>query len=294
MAHQRILRNVPAVLSVTLVDSDGTPRAAVGDVTVEVKRSDDTIIVEETEADAGSDTGVFITPLTAANSESLDELSATWTEGGGGVYTTVIDVVGGYYFSLAEARRAAPNFTDKQKYSDELILKVRQEVEEECERICNRAFVPRFKRMQFAFTGDGLDRLKLPNVDVRAVSAMTIDGAQVAPSALVVESYGEVRYLAGGRFGALRPYGAGVIVSYEYGLDNPPADLRRAALIRFASRLSLSKTGVPDRAEFQIVDGRTFTLTTPGVRGSHTGIREVDEVYDAYAFNPQVEAATIR
>jgi hypothetical protein len=292
MATQRILQNVPASLSVTLVDSDGSPRAAVGDVSVEVKRADGTVLVAETAAIAGTGVGAFTAPLTAAQASSLDELSATWTEVGGGIYQTTVDIVGGYYFSIDEARRAAPNFTDKQKYPDALVLKVRQEVEEECERICNRAFVPRFRRL--SMLGNGCERLMLPNVDLRAVKALTIDGATVAPSALSVQTFGEVRYINGGRFGWLRPTGRGLEVSYEYGLDSPPADLRRAALIRFASRLSLSKTGVPDRAEFQIVDGRAFTLTTPGVRGSHTGIREVDEVYDAYAYNPMVEAATIR
>lgn len=289
MTHQRILRGVPATLSVTLVDSDGSPRAAVGDVDVIVKRADGTELIASTSADAGSDTGVFTTPLSATETGVLDQLTATWTEQGGGSYDTVVDIVGGYYFSIGEGRRAAPGLQDTQKYPDDLMLKVRQEVEEECERICNRGFVPRFRRV--SLEGNGLDRLMLPNVDVRAVKSLTVDGATVAASALTVESYGELRYTAGGTFGYYTR--STLVAAYEYGLDSPPADLKRAALIRFASRLSLSKTGVPDRREWEVIDGKVFGYSKPG-NAYPTGIREVDVVYAAHAYDPQVEAAPIR
>lgn len=288
---RRILRNVPATLPVTLVDSDGAPREAVGDVTVTAVRSNGEALFTDRLADPGIEYGEFVTELATSDTGELDRLTLTWAEAGGGVYTTYAEVVGGYYFSPDEARTAAPGLTDASKYPTALILDARNEVEQEAERITGRAFVPRFRRV----TLDASEFVRLPDVDVRRVRSMTV-GGRTAP--VTVGAMGQLYPLlpsqvanAGPRY---LPWGRGeVVVDYEYGLDEPPADLKRAALIRLVDRLGLAKSGVPSRNEYQIIDGQAFTVTQPGVRGSLTGIREVDAVYAAYAVARDVMAVRI-
>jgi hypothetical protein len=65
-----------------------------------------------------------------------------------------------------------------------------------------------------------------------------------------------------------------VTVTYTHGYDTPPLRIRRAAMI--ATRIWTTRGPVDDRATQIAADGATVNLSTPGVRGSVTGIPEVD------------------
>lgn len=289
---RRILQNIPAKLSVTLVDGDGQTRTPEGPVTVSVARGNGDTLVASRGAAPGANTGEMAVELTAAETATLDRLTLTWTEAGGGVYVTTADIVGGFYFSLDEARRASPGLTDTAKYPTALLIDTRAEVEEEAERITGRAFVPRYRRVEL----DPRQGMRLPFTDVRKVRLVTV-GGRALPSS--VGPFGELYPLTAGQVangpGYFDPASAGpIVVDFEFGMDVPPPDMKRAALIRMVSRLDLAKTGVPNRNEFQVVDGKFFTVTQPGVRGSLTGLREVDAVYQAYAVSGDLLAVPIR
>jgi hypothetical protein len=296
---RRILANVPATLSVTLVDSDGQAREVQGAVTASVTRGNGESLIGSRTAVEGLNAGEMTIGLTAAETAVLDHLSVTWTEDGGGIYVTTVDVVGGFYFSLDEVRRASPGLTDTNRYPTPMLIDVRAEVEEEAERITGRAFVPRYRRIELdGRSGFDIHQgLRIPAIDVRKLRSLSAGGrvipASVGPSGELFPLTPEQVANAGSFF----DYSYGlvpIVVEYEYGTDAPPPDMKRAALMRMVSRLDLAKTGVPNRNEFQVIDGKFFTVTQPGVRGSLTGIREVDAVYQAYAVSGDLVAVPIR
>jgi hypothetical protein len=281
-----------------LTDSDGSPREANGPVTVSAVRTNGETLFEDRDASAGAELGEYVTELTSVDTDRLDMFLLTWTEADGGVYTSTAEVVGGFYFSPDEARNAAPGLTNSELYPMALLIDARNEVEQECERITGRAFVPRYKRI----TLDARQGLRLPDIDIRAVRRLMVGGIQ---SPVAVGQWGELYPLlaeqvanAGEDYQSIGTIGNGemspeVVVEYEYGLEAPPADLKRAVLIRFVDRLGIAKTGAPSRNEYQVIDGQIFTVTQPGVRGSLTGIREVDAVYAAYSVRRDVQAVRI-
>lgn len=292
MANQRIRVGSPATLKVTLTDQNGEPRATTGAVTVHVTRANGTdVLAPGSAAAAGSDTGAFSVSLNASQTELLDWLTCAWSEAGGGTYLTTVEVVGGFYFTLNEARDADRALRDVGRFPDADILRVRQEVEEECERITGRAFVPRYARR--VLDGNGTDSIYVRETDLRKLRSLMISGATFQtdyyiayPSGrIVVGSRNALNWevdewdLLAPRFWAGR---ANVVVDYEYGWDSPPADLQRAAIARLRDRLLEDKTSIPSRATSLNTPDGTFSLYTPGVRGASTNNPDVDAVYARY------------
>lgn len=283
MPTQQILRGAPADIAFTTLDQDGQPREG-GDITVTVHRANGTALVEDIATTRDSTLSTYTFHLSATETSALDILHVEWSEDGGATFETFIEVVGGYFFTLDEARRAAPNFTDKGKYPDKLVRETRRAVEEECERITGRSFVPRFRR--YALPGNDLPSMWLPDADVRRIHSISmVDtygtpyASPIVPDDVVVEASGR---LTSRRYSF--PYGvSNVTVEYECGLDEPPQAIKTAALMRFRDLITTSKSGI-DRATFQIIEGRVFNVLQPGVRGSRTGIPEVDEAYDAWSY----------
>lgn len=271
----KVLIGTPAMVGVTLVDQNGSPRDATGVVTCTVRASDATVLYADVPAMIGADTGQFTFQLTSVDTGQLDLLMVTWVESGGAVIDTGVEVIGGYMFSLAEAR-ANPMLADPGKYSDDVLLAARRAVEEECEAITGRSPVPRFKRARV--DGRGTHEIRLPNYDIRYVRELWADSSWYAVDGIVVEPYGRVA-LTNGYF----PYGEATIeAAYEYGTDGPPERVKQAGLVRLQAFATLVKVGAPDRWDFTIVDGKLYASDAPGIRGSLTGIREVDSAYQAW------------
>jgi hypothetical protein len=274
---QRILRGSAAILRSTKHDGDGEPVApTVGNtVTVQVTRSDGTDVLPA--GTVATVAGAEVTvALTAAHTADLDQLTATWTERDGvgtvvATWQSAAEIVGGFFFSIAEARASDKTLEDATKYPDADILATRAEVEEEFEAICGRAFVPRFG----TFTGTGGAQV-LPDPHLRKLRSVTVDGTAYTASELE-----DVKTDEAGIIATSARRGARVVVSYEHGLDSPPADLKRAALTRLRSRLNMSKSAVPDRATSFSTETGTFRLSMPGA--NRTGIPDVDAVLDRYA-----------
>jgi hypothetical protein len=283
MSLIRILVTTEVTLTHTFY-VDETPTDASGAVTVIVKRLDGTTVTSGSATHPGP-SGVYTFPI--PEQAQVDTLTVDWSGTLAGAVVSVrdrVEVVGGFLFGLAEARTAHPGLANTTEFPSTLLARKRIEVEQECERICRRAFVPRFNRV--TLSGNDQDRLPIPNVDgrgseLRTVRAVSVGGvAWSAPdvAAVGVTDFGVIKRPGG----ALWPAGTGnIIVEYEHGFDLPPSELSEAAILRLRSRIAMPSSGVPDRAvSFTVTEGGTFRLSMPSKE--RTGIPDVDAVYERH------------
>src|SRR6185436_6224267 len=80
----------------------------------------------------------------------LKALTITWSgtvAGSVTAVTTYAEIVGGFFFSLAQGRNSDASLADTGRYPTADLIAARLEVEAECETICDRAFVPRYDRV---------------------------------------------------------------------------------------------------------------------------------------------------
>jgi hypothetical protein len=82
-----------------------------------------------------------------------------------------------------------------------------------------------------------------------------------------------------------------VRIGYEYGLDRPPEDLKKASVQAIRAQLNTFASGIPDRAtSLQPFDGGNIVLATPGLGPWITGIPAVDEALKRYKWRDAVIA----
>lgn len=276
-ADQRILRGVPATLTWQALDADGN-EADPGTTTVRVVADDGTEVVPAGAATAGTGADPRSYTLDAAHNTRLDQLTVTWSSAAAGTQTTTVDVVGGFYFSVTEARASDATLTNDTKYPDEAVIAARREVEDEFERITGVAFVPRYGRSLVAvFNGFAL----LPPA-LRVVRSATPYGCPTYTSdqlaALQITDYGAVTRLGNTVTSPLD-------IAYEHGMSRCPPDIKRAALIRLRSRLNLSNSGISERAKTYTPDTGIGTIELSEPDGLTTGIPEVDAVLQRPGLN---------
>jgi hypothetical protein len=268
---------------------DGDPADASGPVAVVVTRDDGTELDTIASAERISE-GVYRYAL--APQATLDRLTFTYTGTWSGEEQTdqqVHDLVGGHYFTEAEARAVDPSFIEA-AYGDEDIRQARDVVEDALEGICGRAFVRRFHSE--IRDGDGSCELLLAHLFPRKVIRLSVAGSALSGpelDALILDSSGEVSRLAW-RFSAGR---GNVAVAYEYGEDRPPAIIKRAALLLFKAWLPAlhEADSGPSFAGARSVRldgvGITYGETTTGVS---TGIDAVDRLITTWLGNRPVVA----
>jgi hypothetical protein len=285
MSLVRVLVTTEVTLTHTFyVDEVATDLAAA--CTVTLKRLDGTVVVTGPATHPGP-AGVYT--FAVPEQATVDLLTMDWSGTLAGAVVSVrdyVEVVGGFLFGLAEARQKHPSLANIATYPSSLLASKRIEVEQECERICRRAFVPRFARIRLS--GNDTERLPLPwNLQMgggsegRVVRAASISGTVMsAPdvAALGITEYGVIKRPGG----AVWPSGTGnIIVEYEHGWDYPPADLAEANILRLRSAIASTLSGIPDRAiSFAVAEGGTFRLSTPSKQ--QTGIPDVDGTYEKY------------
>lgn len=145
------------------------------------------------------------------------------------------------YFTTAEGKATDPTFAG---LSDAVINAARSEVEDEIENSLCRgyAFVPRTNTV--TLSGTGYTTLFLPHLYVRSVTAVrtwTTD-----PAVYVDLTAGELADITVNELGVIRRSTLGywpagydnVTVTYTYGMDAPPARVKRAALLLFRYRVA--------------------------------------------------------
>jgi hypothetical protein len=273
---ERIQRGLAATITTTItvdgVATNPSPDAA----TVEIVRDDGTVLVTGGTAASDTGTGRFSYTLSPTLTADLDLLTAYWTVTIGTyeqTFTTQVEIVGGYLFSIPEAKATKP--LDQAAYTTDLIVAARTEAERQLEDACGVAFVPRYIRETVDGTG-GYD-LMLARRRLRTVRTGTVDG-----TALTVSELADLEYAGTGRLRSpnVWAYGSEISVAYEHGYDYPPAGAGRAAL-RLAKHF-LIDSPVDDRALRMDMEGGSYVMATPGLRGARFGIPEVDAFVDSF------------
>lgn len=245
-----------------------TPTDVAGTVTATVKRLDGTAVSTGAAAHPGA-AGVYTYVLPAQT--QLDILTVDWTASGGVAAQDHLEIVGGFLFDIAEARAMAPAL-DPIKYPTAMLEAKRTVVEQEFERICRQAFVPRFKREARPIIASTV----MPTeVNIRAVRRVLVAGV----------AYTGWRWPD--RAGPLRDVyeatydTAEVVLEYEHGMDYPPEDIREAALLRLRHHVSVGNTSIPARAtSFTVTDGGVYRLAVPGEFA--VGTPDIDAVLAAH------------
>ncbi len=225
-------------------------------------------------------------------------LTVAWSAtiaGASVVESDLVEIVSGFFFTLREGRNSDSTLADTGKYPTADLIARRLEVEQECEEICDRAFVPRYKRL--VLDGPGTPELILAGVnDIRSIRAVKV--APRSGEAFIALLPTELSRLAitpdqvllrtdGNIWAEAR---SNVVVELEYGLDRPPEDLKRASMVRLRSRLNQPRSGVPERAlSYTTSDGTTYRLTTPDAYT--TGLPDVDAVYGRYSLRSDEDSA---
>lgn len=282
----RVARTSAATLEHTFLVGE-TATDSTTTVTVAVTDANGTAVVSGNASSAGVGTGRYTFPLPGQAQLAL--LTVTWSatiSGAAVVEVDQVEVVGGFLFTLVEGRGSDTSLASTEKYPTADLIAARLEVEQECEEICDRALVPRYRRV--LTDGTGTSELVLPTSDIRSIRAVRM--AARAGQAFTAFTADELAALVATEDQVLRRVDgarwteglANVIVEYEHGWDTPPADLKKAALQRFRSRLNLTRTNIPDRAaSFVSSEGGTYRLTLPAKY--QTGLPEVDAVYARYS-----------
>ncbi|MCA1569753.1 MAG: hypothetical protein LC798_05410 [Chloroflexi bacterium] len=239
---QQVLRNTGVLLEMTFY-ADEIRTDADGDVAVTVTRSDGIVDQSGTAAAAGS--GRYTYPLNAH--EELDKLTVSWSGLFDGLLQTVtsgVEIVGGFYFSLAELR-ALPGLTDPNRFPVDELAKARTRAEADIERDIGTAFVERYATS--TLTGYGEQSLAVRPY-VRRVLGVTAAGVALTEeevAALVPYPTGLIVHPAG-YFGLVGGY-RDVEVRYIYGWSTePPADIHDAALEMARQHLLGWRGSLPD------------------------------------------------
>lgn len=286
---ERVLRNTAATVSVTFYNGS-TPVDADTDPTVVVKRADGSTLLSTT-ATNEIDPGVYsvvIPPQT-----NLNVLTITWT----GEFTgtdvsieSIVEIVGGFYFSIAELRGADPNFANLSKYPTSALVDARMQTEAEFEDITGRAFVPRYYREESIVSDEDTEMLWLEKPDPIRFITFTINGVsyihwydsgyimkdKYSPRGLVLRSD------ALGVF-SYDPTYYPINAEYEYGMTKVPIPIKEKAIKRAKMKLLGAKSTIDERAlTMTLPDIGTVNLATPGVRGSETGVPDIDVVLSRY------------
>ncbi len=278
----RVLRTAKATLVRTFyLDEVATP--ASGSVVVSVSRLDGTVVDAATAVDNGDGSYAYTFP----GRDVVDLLTVTWTLTVGGdavVLSDEIEVVGGFYFSLGEGRAVDAALASTTKFPTTDLIARRIETEDECERICGQAFVPRFARETLSGSGQGALMLRWPWI--RAVRSVVVGSTAYSPQQLAGVGFSDagMLYLESGWPVAVPRGTRNITVEYEHGRDRPPSDIVRGAKTRFKSLLLSSKTStVSDRAERVVsADANGGTVVYGSAVGDKTGLPEADAAYSRY------------
>jgi hypothetical protein len=270
---ERIQQNTPGSLSQQWYE-DG---AAVdpGTVTIGITRADGTVLVAAGTATTGTGTAARTFNLTTAHTALLDRLTVTWSSTGKGVLMSVVEIVGGFLFTIAQFRALGPAYANVTNYPTATVTDMRITVEQALEDACDVAFVPRYYRETFNGTGTTTVLLRWPKI--RTVRSASLDDTDITPLSSVVAVRDGIGYLSTGWTGG---YG-NVTVAYEHGWDTPPARIKRAALL--LAKRWITPSAVDDRAINMTNETGTYAIMQAGVRGHLFDLPEVVAAVDQYS-----------
>lgn len=269
----RLLIGQPGTLYATW-ERDGEP-VSPGSVTVTITRDSDgsTLLSDGAAVVQGATASLLLTP---AQTASLDLYTAVWIATDGSSLTTYAEVVGGYHFSIRQARLRAP-LQDVQAYPTDALLYYRTLAEMALERVCGVAFVPRYSRDEARSATIGT--LSLPRRRITQVLQITLasdEGPQPIPSlaGLRVQQGGQVWLPALWNFWSFP-----IFVAYLHGYDYCDPRVSRASL-ELARRWVIESPWDERMTAYRQRDGGQMEILT--ATGSAFDIPEVEAVAEIY------------
>lgn len=266
-SSQRIVAATTATLEWQGIDQYGEPGDP-GTVTVSVVRSDGSVVLAAGTATLGSAANPRTVALTPTQTAQLDVLTAIWSSGGVALATTTHEVVGGVYATLAEIRAVEDSLAGTTDFTDVTLRRCRSEVEATIEQVTHQAFVPRFSVVEVP-----------AGRPLRVVNLRSVRWSRIAPNDDVWVDTDPLW----DPFGQFVNADARALVGVEHGLDAPPYDLKRAAMIAVRRQAGLSRSAVSSRAlSYTTPQGEVQRFPTPGLGPWITGIPDVDEVIRRY------------
>lgn len=292
MGYTRVHRTAASTLEHTFY-VDETLTDSTTTVTVAVTDANGVSITSGNATSAGAGTGRYTFTLAGQPQTALYTVAWSATIAGASVVETDhVEIVGGFFFTLAEGRASDSTLADQGKYPTAQLILARLETEMECEEICDRSFVPRYRRAVLNGTGNS-ELMLVGDNDIRSIRAVkvapSVDGTftaltagelaklAITPDRVVVRTDGNI----------WPEEFSNVIVEYEYGLTVPPQDLKRASMARFRSRLNMTRSGIPERVmSYTTGDGTNYRLSIPDAY--RTGLPDVDAVYARWSLRSGV------
>lgn len=267
---QRIRQgSTTALARVTLVNQDGNAAAVGGTLTADIERLDGTSLATGRATAAGVGTGAHTTTLTAAECATLDVIQVTWIEGTTTRATTYHRIVGGFMFRIDELSAMSGMST----VADADLLDARDWITDLIEKNTGAAWVPTYDVDTFALRTP-TSRYPLDRRPIRSLRSVTIDGTAQTIADLTVDAATGV--ISGATFCEE------CTIGWEHGYDNPPADLKEAALEGARDWLLRNSSGLADRTRAVTNDlGVTQQFSYPGP-GHPTGIDSVDAAIRAH------------
>jgi hypothetical protein len=279
----RVMQGTTRVVTLRLSD-DGTPIDPDGDALSVSATNDAGASVMDATAATRVEAGEYTVPLTPSQTSTLDLLTLQWEgEIAGVAYVSrsLVEVVGGYWFTVP-AMRQQPGIS--MVLTDEEIAASRTSAEEFLEDQAHRSYVPRYRREQHRLAA-GDETILLERPDLTSVRSLSVDGTALTTDQLdaldldtagIIDLACNALALSGDPLDLWRRHRPRhVEVAYEYGLPSPTVIAQRAALVLarhwlINGPLDARAIGVP------VEGGGVVPLLTPGVRGSITGLPEVD------------------
>jgi hypothetical protein len=242
-----------------------------GTVTIGITAADGTVVVAPGTSTNGTGTAVRGFLLTTTHTALLDNLTATWTSTLKGTLTTRVEVVGGFLFSIADARAVRP-LDNTTTYPTAKIVEMRTLVEDAMEQVAGVAFVPRYAQETVTdATGSWLPSWPY----VSSVRSLYVD--DVLTAGAILAGNGTV-YLP-----SSYPYSQAVTIGYEHGHPYPPPRIARAALFEARYRLIQANSPTDDRAVRLDTEQGSYALQQPGRGGMNFYLPETDAAVAAYS-----------
>ena len=272
--------------------ADGTA-TDVGTVTIGIDDANGTTVVASGTATANGADGTYTYSLATQTTVKL--LTVTWTRTDtSAALVDLLEVTGSRLFTEAQARtfRAKADGTaalaSSSEYTDAMIADEHDRIVAKLEAWTNRAWIPRYCRIELPGTGsrelnlnDGIPRdstgraLNRPGrlYDVSTIITASASGTSITASNIVIDG-ATLRLTTGTFTRATTSNPFNVTVEYEYGLPYPADSVDDIAMLLLVKKLVPS--AIPDSALSWSADFGSMQVVQPG--GPMSNVSSIAEV----------------
>lgn len=200
----------------------------------------------------------------------------TWTATGTNQAADVrrFDVYGATICDPSELRTRYPDLSSTTTYPDSRVREALRGSVEQWNKLAKVSMAPFSSRI--TRLGDGCNTLALPDVEVRRIVSLKIDGTTIDPTLYVVDGLSGIVTLTAGVF----TWRKQVVVHYEHGLDSPPRAVVDAVMQRAVELLVPPQSGL-GRMTSVANDLGYARLSLAGRDGS-TGVPDFDATAALY------------